>query len=174
MNQDDECVKDISMSSMDGVHSMTNVVGRVGDWMNQDDECVKDIDEISKLVVLDVKNCECSRVKLPVPRTDWSAYQTSHGCAASSSLPPFGGILVIPRLSREVLIEGIVPFPSLLPVDVKKQKIRRYLEKRQRRLNRKSTLTSKVAYGARRDLANKRTRVNGRFVSTSEFGQKRS
>jgi len=50
------------------------------------------------------------------------------------------------------------------PADTKKQKIARYLEKRERRI------WKKKKYAARSNVASNRTRVNGRFISTSEFG----
>lgn len=75
--------------------------------------------------------------------------------------------IVIPQVSREFFMEGV---PSL----ERRRKIERYLQKRRRRIERqklKKTKSSKM-YPARSNVANKRVRVGGRFVCSSEWGKR--
>jgi len=175
------CTRSISGLSVASEHGLTAVleaddsaeewehsIARVEGWLDNktDDECGRDIGEVSKLVT--VGPWAGIMASLPAPRTsamDWSSYvaQGTGSSGASSA----SGVFVIPRLSREILIEGMGPSMA----EIKKQKIARYLEKRKRRLQkRKKTVATQVTYTARREIANKRARNNGRFVSTSEFG----
>lgn len=175
----DVCGRSISCGSLssDGwVRSTLDAISNVRDWMDkEEDECVQDIDAVSNMVDVAPKSvspCAAPLTKestnsaglLPAPRPHWS------NCRAKGHPSPSPSPIIripIPRLSREVLVES-----TATVADVKKQKIARYLEKRRRRLARgNSSITSKVMYEARRNIANKRKRVNGRFVSTSEFGQ---
>ena len=168
----------------DSLESWEHSITRVGNWLDgkDDDECGRDIEEVSKLVTVGGEGVAGSpdggglgpwsgsiMASLPAPRTsamDWSAYVAQR--SSGWNRPSGSGVFVIPRLSREILVEGMGPSAA----DVKKQKIARYLEKRKRRLQKKkTTVTTQVTYKARREIANKRARNNGRFVSTSEFGQ---
>jgi hypothetical protein len=176
----------------DSGDKLTHSIARVAAWMGKDDDdfegnvercAAQDIENVTELVVTKPSSskvpADSALSSLPLPKTcglDWAAFKERSSCfntaaGASSS----SGLVPIPKLSREVLIEGMEPRLSS-PADIKKQKIARYLEKRQRRLlKRKKPYTSRatedVTYQSRRDIANKRARINGRFVCTSEFGQ---
>jgi len=106
-------------------------------------------------------------VKLPVPSIDLQIHlpRRQHCGFDVCGVTPTGRV-VIPRPSREILVEGMEP------TDMKKQKIARYLEKRKRRLSRRAVEKKPPAYQARSNVAGKRVRIGGRFVSSSEWGKR--
>lgn len=162
--------------------SWINSIARTGDWMADDAaKCIDGTEEVAK----------------PNTTPAGEVVETTEPAAVlppriqnKPSTPPFCGLttgsssISIPRPTREFLVEGMTPsssslseglsyfsggLPSFSQGDIKKQKIARYLEKRKRRLSRKRNHPVPIS-STRRDIANKRARVNGRFVSVSEFG----
>lgn len=154
----------------DGVDETCRSIDKTYDWMTHDTaiekDCVKDI-EAPTCVVMKAPSSTPAPASLPVPCSrDWSAYVYKPPSAQS-----MGTCVIIPRPTREILMEGMECMTSSFsfsPGEVKKQKIARYLEKRKRRLSKKRNRD--VSSGTRREIANKRARQNGRFVSVSEFG----
>jgi len=118
-----------------------------------------------------------NEMALPLPSKDWSVHRRHCGfdtCGFDTNTKTSTCRPVIPRPSREILIKGMEP------TDMKKQKIARYLEKRKRRLLKQKMekryklekREKKPTYQARSDVAGKRTRIGGRFVSSSEWGKR--
>jgi len=165
------------------VDDLSSTIDRTCDWMMHDtaadkccvedvtrvEDCVEDIEDVTGVEETSRAE-ETSRVlltsapMLPVPSTsstDWSTYVYQPSLSST-------GTCVVPRPSREIFMEGMV-----FPLSHKKQKIARYLEKRKRRLSgtrRPRESAGEITYKPRREIANKRARHNGRFVSVSEFG----
>jgi len=103
---------------------------------------------------------------LPTPlqlKTDWSKYQPdfiSPNTPESPCTP-----IIIPQLSREILMEGV-------PSKEKRRKIARYLEKRRRRIEKRQMEKKIPSYPARSNVASSRVRRGGRFVCSSEWGKR--
>lgn len=154
--------------------SWLNSIVRTGNWMADDDVHVDEI-EVEKVVAADpplplMATVEQVSRAPRIPTPEFSVVSTLPFCGVTTGSSSNSGVFKIPRPSKEFLIEGMT-YPSFSQGDIKKQKIARYLEKRKRRLSRKSNKPrTSTAFSTRREIANKRARVNGRFVSVSEFG----
>lgn len=178
------------MEADDGsADSWMNSIARTVDWMEDNDAgCVDKIDEVVKQMVapnetfeMDVavtenstlapaKTMEQLQQPFRIPTIDGSMTSSLPFCGVSSGSSPRSRVFTIPRPSKEILIEGMTS--SVSEAEKKKQKIARYLEKRKRRLLRHKNPegVGVMVSSTRREIANKRARVNGRFVSISEFG----
>jgi hypothetical protein len=163
--------------------SWMNSIARTGGWMADDDvvKCVDGTEEVA------VENP--AREVVETTDTDLAAVLPRIQNPTPSTPPSTGSSsITIPRPTREFLVEGMNPSSlsfsdgcssfsresssfsnGFSNGDIKKQKIARYLEKRKRRLSRKWNQPVALS-STRRAIANKRARVNGRFVSVSEFG----
>ncbi len=164
-----------------------NSITRTVDWMEYPD-CVDKIDEVVKQMVAPNETFErdvavtdkftlasaetMEPLQQPFRTSTNDVFMTSTlpFCGLSSGSSSRSRVFTIPRPSKEILIEGMTS--SLSEGEKKKQKIARYLEKRKRRLlrNKNPEDVGGMASSTRREIANKRSRVNGRFVSISEFG----
>ncbi len=159
-----------------------NSIARTVDWMEDNDGgCVDKIDEVVKQMVapnetfgrgvaVTEKSTLASAETMEKFQQPFRISTTLPFCGVSSCSSSRSRVFTIPRPSKEILIEGMTS--SLSEGEIKKQKIARYLEKRKRRLLRHKNPdgVGGMASSTRREIANKRARVNGRFVSISEFG----